>query len=109
MDRKRRNFGFSLERFSTCHKRWEKGFMGLIANTAAFICCNSVDTKRNTHDKRMKEIHEGYMNNTWDETGSWGIPDVVPQRFLKRVSLQTLFKVRLDKVNIHSPLQSTHH
>ena len=55
-DRKRSQLGYSLEKYSTCHKWWEKGFMGFldIALTAAFICWNFLDPRKNTHDKFMK-------------------------------------------------------
>jgi len=61
-DRKRSQFSYSLEKFSTCHKWWQKGFMGFfdIANTAAFICWNFINPKQNTHAKWMREIHQGF-------------------------------------------------
>jgi len=79
-DRKRSQFSYSLEKFSTCHKWWQKGFMGFfdIANTAAFICWNFINPKQNTHAKWMKEIHQGYVNNTWDETGNMGFTRCCP-------------------------------
>ena len=111
-DRKRSQIGYSIEKFSTCHKWWEKGFMGFldIALTAAFVCWNFLNPRKNSHEKFMKEVHQAFMNNTWDETGTWGIPDVVPERISKKgIPVRTPLKVRIDQCAVSSPILSNEH
>ena len=58
----------------------------------------------------MKEVHQGLMNNTWDETGTWGLPDVVPAKFSKKsVPVKTPLKVRIDNCAAQSPILSDEH
>ena len=111
-DMKRSQIGYSIEKFSTCHKWWEKGFMGFldIALTAAFVCWNFLNPRKNSHEKFMKEVHQAFMNNTWDETGTWGIPDVVPERISKKgIPVRTPLKVRIDQCAVSSPILSNEH
>ena len=52
----------------------------------------------------------GFMNNTWDETGSWGLPHIVPEKFLKtKLPVRTPLKVRIDKWTISSPIILNEH
>ena len=49
------------------------------------------------------------LNNTWDETGTWGLPDVVPAKLTKKIRVNTPVSVCLDKAQVSSPINSAEH
>ena len=52
------------------------------------------------------------MKNMWDETGTWGLPDVVPAKFSKKsinIPEKTPLKVRIDQCAIQSPILFDEH
>jgi hypothetical protein len=78
---------YSLEAVTHCHKWWQKLFWGLIdgALVNAYICWRSVDPTRRTHVKFMLAVHQALVNNTLDETGTWGAVSMrEPQTAAKR-------------------------
>ena len=86
-DKLRMALFYSLEAVTHCHKWWQKLFWGLIdgALVNAYICWRSVDPTRRTHVKFMLAVHQALVNNTFDETGTWGAVSMrEPQTAAKR-------------------------
>ena len=86
-DKLRMALFYSLEAVTHCHKWWQKLFWGLIdgALVNAYICWRSVDPTRRTHVKFMLAVHQALVNNSFDETGTWGAVSMrEPQTAAKR-------------------------